>query len=277
MAKKNGAADKQKEKDAAKEQRKQLGDEQYQLGPQEDGAIVIRIEHDFDLMIVRKALERQIKNAGAAVGTVSALADGEDPFIDAVQRSVERTLKIVNKSRAPANQLKDTPIGRAIAEGESRVKGAPAADAGTHHGGTRAWAAAIPMPRPSSSDIVEFPDKTIADIVDAIGFKGDGLTGSESDVELQALADEGKLAGAFEVVVQGRDTNVLVVFHDEANGKTRIWRVQGGEYAAPAAEAPAEGKGNLAPAVAASVAKATGRKKVPIARSGRIKTGKKKK
>lgn len=213
----------------------------YPLGPQSDGSIVLRVASDFDLMVLRKACEKQKKNATAATGTVSALADGEDPFIDAVERCLDRLLNAINRARAPENQIKGTPIGDAINEAGSessddgrdgRTDGGVESsnDIETHHGGTRRWAEAIPRPRPKAGDVVQFPDDTVATIVDALGFKGDNLTGSESSDELQKLADEGKLTGAFELIVADRDTNVFVrqqPLHHDSSVTYETWRLVG--------------------------------------------------
>jgi hypothetical protein len=217
---------------------------QYALGAQGDGSVVLRVGTDFDLMVLRKAVEKQQKNAGAAVGTVSALADGEDPFIDAVQRSCERLLKTINASRSPANQIKGTPIGDEIAAAES--EGA-STDADTHSGGARKWAPAIPAPRPIAGDVVQHPDGKVSTIVDALGFRGDGLRGDEDEAELQKLADDGKLTGAF-MIVPADGPNVLVKHHDK-----NVWRTAEGDYSStPAAN-------NIASTVANVADKATGK------------------
>lgn len=89
--------------------------EMYRLGPQPDGAIVIRIRDDYDLVILRLACVKQEKNAVAAQGTVGVIADGEDSFLASAHRALTRLIKQLAAARAPANQIADTPIGKAIA------------------------------------------------------------------------------------------------------------------------------------------------------------------
>lgn len=252
----------------------------YTLGPQDDGSIVVRIENDFDLMVLRKACEKQKKNATAATGTVSALADGEDPFIDAVERSLDRLISAIARARAPENQIKGTPIGDAINEagagdvaGDGRTDGdvenaSDAADENaTHHSGTRRWSNAIPRPRPKAGDRVQLPDGTQHEVVDALGFKGDGLTGSESSDELQKLADDGKLTGVFELIVKDRSENVFVrqqPLHHDSSVSFETWRVVGrdDEYAVlDASEVPGtsgESSGNIATSVSDIVQQSSG-------------------
>lgn len=222
----------------------------YPLGPQRDGSVVLRVESDFDLMVLRKAVEKQQKNAGAAVGTVSALADGEDPFIDAVQRSCERLLKRINTARAPENQIKDTPLGREMDRNRAETSGdrpVPQSDASDI-----TWSKAVPEPRPTSADVVEFPGGGRAKITAVLGFVADGLSGDESDAELQKLADDGKLKdGAFQVIVEGRDENQTVRFHDTTTDKDeilRVWRVAGVDY-----NVAAEPQGNVGDAATSIV------------------------
>lgn len=191
------------------------------LGAQPDGSVVIRIGSDFDLMVARRAIEKQIKNAGAAVGTVSALADGEDEFIDAVQRSLERTLKEINARRSPANQIKGTPIGDEIAAADEKGK--------THDDET-SWADAIPRPRPAIGDTVELADGK-RKITGVLAFVGDGLKGDEDSDELERLrqaTDDKILKGAFKVATAESKTFVLVTLQSDASAEPpRVWRVVG--------------------------------------------------
>lgn len=242
----------------------------YPLGPQRDGSIVLRVGSDFDLMILRKAVERHGKNAGAAVGTVSALADGEDEFIDAVQRSVERLAKVINSARAPESQISDTPIGKEMKRASAEAGSSPAKKTDEPQ-----WAEAVPVPRPKNGDVVELPDGKLHDVTLAIGFKGEGLTGAETPAELKKIADEGKLSGVFVVSAQNLEGSTLLrqaPHVRKPDDATNVWRVPGfdEDYAeldarrARVSESPSSG--NVGEAASAAVEKAKGSRKAKAAK-----------
>lgn len=132
-------------------------DAMYKLGPQDDGSIVIKVPDDFSLMVLRKAVEKQEKNATAADGTISALAEGDDPFLDRVQRTLLKLKGLIAGARAPENQIADTPIGKALAEAtRSAVAGEkPEPVDGSTDGSV--WAPSVPRPRPKVGQLVRYP------------------------------------------------------------------------------------------------------------------------
>jgi hypothetical protein len=171
----------------------------YTLGPQPDDSIVLRIQNDFDLMVLRKAVEKQQKNAGAATGTVSALADGDDPFVDAVQRALDRLHKSIITSRAPDDQIADTPIGQAIRaaadEPREQIDGQP-------EGVT--WAPDVPRPRPALGQMIEWPSGETFPIREVCGFD--------------------PVAGMFQVA-DGNAMRLAVVGHQPSADHAVTWRV----------------------------------------------------
>jgi hypothetical protein len=129
----------------------------YALGPQSDGSIVVRVPDDFALMCLRKAVEKQEKNATAADGTISALAEGDDPFLDRVQRTLGKLKALIAGARAPENQIADTPIGKALAEATRAATAGeqPEAIDGDTEGNV--WAPHVPRPRPKVGQLVKYP------------------------------------------------------------------------------------------------------------------------
>jgi hypothetical protein len=120
--------------------------ELYALGPQPDGGIIIRIRDDFDLMILRKSVEKQAKNAEAAPNTVGAIVDGEDPLLAMANAALSRLKHTIYTARHPQRQLDGTPIGEAIASNGGVVDVA-------HE--VIEWADEVPRPRPRIGDTVD--------------------------------------------------------------------------------------------------------------------------
>lgn len=178
----------------------------YALGPQPDGAVIVKIPDDFHLMVLRKAVEKQEKNSTAAGGTLSALADGDDPWLGQVQRALVKLGKLINAARSPANQIADTPIGKEIAEA---AKAALAGEEPEPIDGRPGdvWAPTVPTPRPKINDLIVWPDSATDHIVAIEGYAPDS----------EAFA-----------VVKGNGT-ALVVAHEPEPGSL-VWRVRGALY-----------------------------------------------
>lgn len=184
----------------------------YVLGPQADGSIVLRVGDDFDLMVLRKAVEKQEKNSQAATGTIGALAEGEDPFLDRVQRSLVRLKGVIARSRAPENQIADTPIGKELAAAtKAALDGTKGEQIDGKPEGTW-WAPHVPTPRPKLGDKVVWPNEAFASEPSPI-----------TSIEGWDPTEE-----AFVVLVFD-NTRVRVVAHSPAPGEV-VYRVKGANY-----------------------------------------------
>lgn len=179
----------------------------YSLGPQDDGSIVLRIPDDYHLMALRKAIEKQEKNAGAADGTLSALAEGEDPWLEKLKRALTRLRKVISTARAPENQIADTPLGKEMKR--AAASNAPSGEAD----GSSAWAAWVPKPRPKTDEPVVFADGTRATIFRALGFDS---AAEAFDVFLNSENNEESRA------------KVQVIAH--LDGESLVWRLKGALY-----------------------------------------------
>lgn len=185
----------------------------YALGPQPDGSIILRIPSDFDLMVLRKAVEKQEKNSQAAGGTMSALAEGEDPFLDSVQRSLTKLKSTIAAARAPENQVADTPIGKEIARNKAEASEQGEQIEGQPDG--VCWAPHVPKPRPRLGNLIRYPGGESVSVAQAIGF----------DDKPQAF-----------VVKGADDMQYEVVAHD--TGTSTEWRIHGSadKYSTPRVE-----------------------------------------
>lgn len=206
--------------------KKQLGP--YDLGPQKDGSIIVRIPSDSHLVTARKAFEKQAKNATAARGTISALKEGSDPMLDEVDAELADLIKCFAGAREPAKQMAGTPIGEALAaataaatsgESQEQIDGA---EEGT------VWAPHTPKPRPRLGHL----------IVSGKGGAGIGIT------QIDGYNME---TGAFEV--RAGNATYGVVSHweklsDVDNGSARlVWRIRGENYSTPRVEPNVDSNG----------------------------------
>jgi hypothetical protein len=191
----------------------------YALGPQTDGSVVLQIRDDFDLMILRKAIEKQEKNTTAALGTVGAIAEGDDPLLGRCLGALSRLKSVVARARAPENQIADTPIGKALAQAQQEAaKPAAERDAEQVDGEEDGivWSAHVPKPRPRIGQLIRHPSGAGTSIIAAIGYTDAG----------------------FEVL--GADNAHYYVFAHEAPGGVE-WRLRGAgtnAYAAPNTNVP---------------------------------------
>lgn len=192
----------------------------YALGPQPNGSIVLKIDSDFELMILRKAVEKQEKNSVAAGGTLSALAEGEDPFLDSVQRTLAKLKNTIARARAPENQIADTPIGRAIADNATAGEVAANVDAAARgekpeaidgHPDGAVWSAHVPAPRPKLSQPIVHP-------------------GAGTPIGITEILGWDPSLGAFNV--KAGNAEYGVVAHEPEAGKLE-WRINNEEYATP--------------------------------------------
>lgn len=189
----------------------------YTLGPQPDKAVIIRIPDDFHLMVLRKAVEKQEKNAQAATGTISALAEGDDELLDSTQRALSKLKNIIAGSRAPENQIADTPIGKEL---EMATKAALAGEPQEPIDGRpgEVWAPHVPKPRPKLGDVVVFADHSKAKIIEAVSWEADGEC---FGVQIEREGGEG-----------GR---MLVIAHVPQGDSEQpyVWRIRGALYTTP--------------------------------------------
>lgn len=185
----------------------------YGLGPQPDGAIVVRIPTDFDLMVLRKAVEKQEKNAGAAGGTLSALADGDDPFLDKVQSTLGMLKNLIARARAPENQIADTPIGKAMAANAAEPSDDKADEAEPidGHPAGAVWSSSVPRPRPKLGGNIVHPKGPAIGITEILGWSPE--------------------LGAFNVKAGNAEYGVIA--HEPAAGSLE-WRIHNEDgYATP--------------------------------------------
>jgi hypothetical protein len=134
---------------------------------------------------LQMAVEKQIKNANAARGTVSALDNVDDPLISDIVRTLENVQRILINSRPADNQLDGTPIGKAMAEGARRASGngktkpkatesrAQRASGSGAEAEAFTWAETVPEPRPKPGDVIRAPAGSETEVVEPIGFDAD--------------------------------------------------------------------------------------------------------
>lgn len=153
----------------------------FDLGPQDDGAIVVRIPSDWHLMLTRKALEKQVKNSGAAEGTISALADGDDPFLDNVQRGLQDLVKLIAGARAPDKQLSGTPIGEALKAAVTQDPATSEQVSGMDDGVR--WLDSVPTPRPQIGQMLRWPGGHVTSVGGVKGYDDERGAFVVDDVE----------------------------------------------------------------------------------------------
>lgn len=167
-------------------------------------AIVCVLPDEVHRRRLQKAVEKQIKNAGAAKGTLSALDDTDDPHLGDITRTLENIHRILINTRPAGHQLDGTPLGAAMREGAARAQGqsygngqtAPATPTspttqlptkkGTGRKGKKrggdptqigtiaeelvVWATSVPEPRPNPGTVIRSPSGAETEVVEPIGY-----------------------------------------------------------------------------------------------------------
>lgn len=152
---------------AGKEFQLEHGGQPYNGARDTDGGVWIRMQDVRDHRILAAAVSKQIKNADAAKGTLSALDPDAPHHIDYVGEALQRILDSVNGALPVEAQLAGTPIGDAMNGAQSATTGkkgkkgkgaaAAAADAVKEADAAVApieWASDVPEPRPQIGDSV---------------------------------------------------------------------------------------------------------------------------
>jgi hypothetical protein len=149
---------------------------QFALGQQDDGSIIVRLPDEFHRVILQKAIEKQHKNAGAAEGTIGALADGADPFLSRIKAALDALVQLIIGARPPGAQLDGTPIGAALANATLR------SDPIT-------WAPHVPEPRPKVGDLVRWPTGQTESLIGVAGYDADlgAFAGASEETQFGSL------------------------------------------------------------------------------------------
>lgn len=171
------------------------GSQLYNGAVDSEGGIWLRVRDENDRRIGQSAIEKQLKNQQAAIGTLTALDPSAAHMIDYIAAALERIKSGFVGARPAGSQLDGTPIGEAMKEGKERASGNTTGGKAARGGkGTRGgdpkpvgeivaasttaaelgagvqWADTVPTPRPKAGDTLRTPEGHASSIVTPIGF-----------------------------------------------------------------------------------------------------------
>jgi hypothetical protein len=157
------------------------------------GGIWVRIRDENDRRLAQAAVDKQLKNREAAIGTLSALDPNSGHLLDYVAEALNRVKDGLNGARPSAAQLDGTPMGASLASPPDATDGTPKTRAKrggkpstvgellkTVPGGPLSppsddaivWGESVPTPRPAKGDVVRTAQGHTTTVAKVIGYDG---------------------------------------------------------------------------------------------------------